>query len=205
MRGEYIAHRRTHMITRIDHVAIAVRDYDSAYRFFSTLLGAIPGTSSRVDGMKYLWQNLSLGDLSRLELLASTGPGSFLDGFLAKKDGGVHHITMQTPDIQKAASELDRNGIPYFGYHEYGDAWKELFIHPKHAFGVLIQIAEFTADDWLAPAVKMEEGKKFRITGKKDGCDLTFSHPGGGTVTITLNAEEMDRLSKELVDKSPIS
>ncbi|MBP7734435.1 MAG: VOC family protein [Spirochaetes bacterium] len=193
------------MITRIDHVAIAVRDYDRAYRFFSTLLGAVPGTSSRVDSMKYLWQNFSLGDLSRLELLTATGSGSFLDGFLAKKDGGVHHITMQTPDIKKAAAELERNGIPYFGYQEYGDAWKELFIHPNHAFGVLIQIAEFTADDWLAPSVKMQEGKKFKVTGKKGGCDLSFSHPGGGTVTITLSAEEMDRLGKELVDKSSIS
>ena len=193
------------MIARIDHVAIAVRDYDRAYRFFTILLGAVPGTSSSVDSMKYLWQNFSLGDLSRLELLTATGPGSFLNGFLARKDGGVHHITMQTPDIKKAAAELELNGIPYFGYQEYGDAWKELFIHPKDAFGVLIQIAEFTADDWLAQSVKMPGGKKFEVSKKKGSCDLTFSHPGGGTVTMTLNAEEMGRLAKELVDKSPIS
>ncbi|HNW27234.1 MAG TPA: VOC family protein [Spirochaetota bacterium] len=193
------------MITRIDHVAIAVKDYDKAYRFFSTLLGAIPGSSSRDASMNYLWQNLYLGDLSRLELLTATGPKSFLDGFLAKKDGGVHHITMQTPDLKKAAAELERNGIPYFGYHEYGSVWKELFIHPKDAFGVLIQIAEFTADDWLPLSVRMTGSKKFRVEPKNGGCSLTLPHPGGGTVTIDLNAGEMEQLRKELVDKSPVS
>lgn len=193
------------MISRIDHIAIAVKDYDKAYRFFSTLLGAVPGSCSRDDSMKYLWQNLSLGDLSRLELLTATGPGSFLDGFLAKKDGGVHHITMQTPDIKKAAAELERNGIPYFGYHEYGSLWKELFIHPKDAFGVLIQIAEFNADDWLAQSVRMTGPGKFIVEHNDGGCTLTFSHPGGGTVTIALTGGEMRQLSKELIDKSPVS
>jgi methylmalonyl-CoA/ethylmalonyl-CoA epimerase len=186
------------MISRIDHIAIAVKDYDKAYNFFSTLLGAVPGSNSTDENMKYLWQNLYLGDLSRLELLTSTGPGSFLDGFLSNKDGGVHHITLQTPDIKKTSGFLDRNGIPYFGYHEYGSFWKELFIHPKHAFGVLIQIAEFNADDWIAPSVRMPQGKKFEIKPEQNGCTIIFPHPGGGRVAIPLNREEMMELHNEL-------
>jgi len=186
------------MIQRIDHIAIAVRDYNKAYRFFSELLGAIPGSSSRDDRMKYVWQNMSLGDLSRLELLTPTGAGSFLDGFLDKKEGGVHHITMQTPDIQMAAAVLDRNGIPYFGYHEYGTLWKELFIHPKDAFGVLIQIAEFNADDWLAPGVRMPVGKKFTIRREARGYALSFAHPGGGTMTVSMTDEDLKDFHKEI-------
>jgi len=186
------------MISRIDHIAIAVSDYDRAFRFFSLLLGGVPGTSSQVDGMNYFWQNLHLGDLSRLELLKPTGPGSFLDGFLAKKEGGVHHMTLQTPDIKKTAAVLEQNGIPFFGYHEYGEYWKELFIHPKNAFGMLIQIAEFNADDWLAPSVKMIAGKKFDVRKEVNGCAVTFAHPGGGTVSVTLTGEEAARLSDEL-------
>ena len=186
------------MISRIDHIAIAVKDYNKAYNFFSTLLGAIPGSHSTDENMKYLWQNLYLGDLSRLELLAASGSGSFLDGFLSKKEGGVHHITLQTPDIKKTAGFLDRNGIPYFGYHEYGPVWKELFIHPKHAFGVLIQIAEFNADDWIAPSVRMPQGKKFEIKPEEGGCTILFSHPGGGRVAISLNRAEMMELKNKL-------
>jgi methylmalonyl-CoA/ethylmalonyl-CoA epimerase len=186
------------MISRIDHIAIAVKDYDRACQFFSGILGAIPGSSSTDQSMNYLWQNLYLGDKSRLELLTATGPGSFLDGFLAKKEGGVHHITMQTPDLKLAAAALEQKGIPYFGYREYGTVWKELFIHPRDAFGVLIQIAEFNADDWLAPSVTMRKGKKFTLDPAGDGCGITFAHPGGGTVTISLNHDEIIELRKEL-------
>lgn len=186
------------MILRIDHVALAVENYEKAREFFSRLFGAIPCSYADDPHMKYHWQLMALGDLSRIELLTPTGPGSFLDGFLQKKHGGVHHITMQTPDIQLARQILDRNGIPYFGFNDYGPAWKELFIHPRHAFGVLIQIAEFTSDDWLSPGVKMPAGKTWEVESNGSGVRLTLSHPGGGKVKIDLSAEEAERLSEAL-------
>lgn len=134
------------LISRIDHVSIAVRDYEKAEQFFRTILGVIPGAVAEDPVMRYVWQIFSLGDMSRLELMKATGEGSFLDSFLSERGGGVHHITLQTPDIERARDVLEENGIPYFGYNAYGDSyWKELFIHPRDAFGVLIQIAEFHA------------------------------------------------------------
>ncbi|GAB6094560.1 hypothetical protein JCM14469_08120 [Desulfatiferula olefinivorans] len=187
------------IISRIDHVSIAVRDEEKARDFFERLLGATPGAGARDDHMKYRWQMFSLGDLSRLEILGATDKGSFLDPFLSDRQGGVHHITLQTPDIQTAMETLDREAIPYFGYNEYKEAyWKELFIHPRHAFGVLIQIAEFNADDWLAPRVRMAPGESFRLTPTDSGCTLSLSHPGGGTVTRDLSREDMARLIAEL-------
>ena len=122
------------MISRIDHIAIAVRDYPAAKAFFETILGALPGAAARDNHMKYEWENLYLGDLSRLELLRPTEEGSFLDPFLSSRQGGVHHITLQTPDIDHVKSVLEKENIPYFGYNEYTDAyWKELFIHPRNA------------------------------------------------------------------------
>jgi methylmalonyl-CoA/ethylmalonyl-CoA epimerase len=186
------------MISRIDHVSIAVKDYKKAYNFFTKVLGAIPGAESEDPRLKYRWQILSLGDLTRLELLETTGKGSFLEGFLSKKDGGVHHITLQTPDIQKAEQFLGDCGIPYFGRNDYGYYWKELFIHPRDAFGVLIQIAEFNADDWLSQTVKMTDNAKIKVIQNDRGCTISFAHPGGGTVNVDLDREEMIRLRDEL-------
>ena len=105
---------------------------------------------------KFFWQIFSLGDLSRLEIISPTGAGSFLDGFLKEREGGVHHITLQTPDIRQAMAHLEQQGIAFFGYNEYpGGVWKEIFIHPRHAFGVLIQIAEFKAAEWLSESVNL--------------------------------------------------
>jgi methylmalonyl-CoA/ethylmalonyl-CoA epimerase len=187
------------MISRIDHISIAVKDYEKALYFFSNILGAISGTSAKDHEGKYRWEIFSFGDLSRLELLYPTGKGGFLDNFFKKrKRGGLHHITLQTPDISKAKKTLKDNNIPYFGYNEHGDFWKEIFIHPEDAFGVLIQIAEFTPDDWLDKSVIFPKGQKWSVEKKENSYNLSFAHPGGGKVKIELTRAEVKRLINDL-------
>jgi methylmalonyl-CoA/ethylmalonyl-CoA epimerase len=187
------------MIKRIDHVSIAVKDYKRARNFFETVLGAIPGSHATDDRMKYKWRIFSAGDLSRLEIISPTEEGSFLDGFLKNREGGVHHITFQTGDLQKAKAVLEAAGIPYFGENEYpGGVWKEIFIHPRHAFGVLIQIAEFKAEDWLAEDVCFPKGIKFEVEGTDEGCLIRFAHPGGGTADLELSEREAGTLIDKL-------
>lgn len=187
------------LIARIDHVSIAVRDYQKAERFFGAVLGAVRGAGMADPVTKYGWQIYSLGDLSRLELIRPTGEGSFLDNFLAKREGGVHHITLQTPDIAEARRALEQAGIPTFGHHEYeGAYWKEFFIHPRDAFGVLIQIAEFRSDDWLSEAAKIGEKKRWAVEREGSAVGLRLSHPGGGQVRVELTPKEAERLIADL-------
>lgn len=188
------------MISRIDHVAIAVQDFDKASDFLTGVFGAVPGTGSEDTSMRYYWQNMALGDLTRLELLAPTGDGSFLDAFLKNRAGGVHHITLQTSDIHAAREHLESAGVPYFGFNDAWDVWKELFIHPKDAFGVLFQIAEFEADDWLSESVKMPPGKRWNVDHTESGCEVNFSHPGGGTARLSFSKEEIRELIRDLED-----
>jgi methylmalonyl-CoA/ethylmalonyl-CoA epimerase len=115
--------------------------------------------------------------------------------FQPTASGGVHHITLQTPDLCKAITRLEERGIPFFGYNEYpGGIWKEIFIHPRHAFGVLIQIAEFKADDWLSEKVKLAAEMRWLVEKTKKGATLTFSHPGGGKVSLDLDYGELKKL-----------
>lgn len=187
------------MISRIDHVSIAVRDQEKAEHFFRDVLGAVAGTSASDPATKFFWRLFSLGDLSRLEIISPTAPGSFLDGFLTSREAGVHHITLQTTDIRKAMSHLEAHGVPFFGYNEYpGGVWKEIFIHPRHAFGVLIQIAEFKPDDWLPDQVKFPADAKWRIQKTGTGAALIFAHPGGGKVSLELDREDLTELAAEL-------
>jgi len=187
------------MISRIDHVSIAVKDQAKAEHFFRDILGAVAGTHAADPGTQYFWQLFSLGDLSRLEIISPTGPGSFLDGFLKSREAGVHHITLQTPDIKKAMAHLEAEGIPFFGYNEYpGGVWTEIFIHPRHAFGVLIQIAQFESDDWLADQVKFPAGTRWRVEKTEAGANLIFAHPGGGKVSLTLDRRELGELAAAL-------
>ena len=186
------------MILRIDHVSLAVNNYEKAVKFFTEILGAIPQYHGEDNNLKYYWETFALGDLSRFELIKPNGKGSFLDNFLKNKEGGIHHLVLQTPDIEMTRKVLETKKIPYFGYNNYGDRWKELFIHPKDAFGILLQIAEFRADDWLAPSYKMPEGEKWAVSRNNEEYTITFSHPGGGKVTLSLGKDEIEELVQDL-------
>ncbi len=189
------------LISRIDHVSIAVRNRDRAEQFFRDILGAVEGFGMEDHETRYAWRLFSLGDLSRLEIISPTGEGSFLEGFLKNREGGVHHISLQTPDLRETMARLEAHGIPFFGYHEYpGGVFNEVFIHPRHAFGVLIQIAEFRADDWLSETVKLPAGKRWRVEKRGGGAAIVFSHPGGGTVTLELDKGELKRLMDSLAE-----
>ncbi len=187
------------MILRIDHVSIAVKDQDKAECFFRDILGAVAGVGADDPGAKFFWQIFSLGDLSRLEIISPTGEGSFLEGFLKDREGGVHHMTLQTSDIGKAMAHLEAHDIPFFGYHEYpGGVWKEIFIHPRDAFGVLIQIAEFEAADWLSETVKLPPDTRWQVEKTESGAALVLAHPGDGKVSLDLSRDELKTLAAAL-------
>ncbi len=187
------------MVLRIDHVSIAVKDYDKANNFFTKLLGLVPGGAGDDKFSKYKFQIYSAGDLSRLELIAPTGDGSFLDNFLKNRDGGVHHITFEVPDINAAKLFLDREKIPYFGFNNKYENWKELFIHPADAFGVLIQFAEFNPHEWINESEKIHNDKEWDISRKGENFILSVSHPGGGKVDTSFSGEELDQFIDKLI------
>lgn len=188
------------MIERIDHISLAVRDIEKAKTFFCHVLGLVPCAWSVLEDLKYLGQVFSAGDLTRVEMITPTGSGSFLDKFLAEREG-VHHICFQTLDIAKAKKYLDEKGIPTFGYNDNFEDWKELFIHPRDAFGVLIQIAQFKPEEFLVEPLRFPADVKWEINPASDGVTLTTAHPGGGKSKLELTKEEAKKLAEEIMEK----
>jgi len=186
------------MISRIDHVSLAVRDYESAKTFFENIMGAVSGASAEDSNLEYFWHIFSVGDMSRLELITPSGDQSFLKNFLKERQGGVHHITFETPDINKARERLEENNIPYFGFLEGPEVWSELYIHPMDAFGVLIQIAQIGPEYHTIEPVKRAEGKRLKVKPTENGCELSIHHPGGVELKLALDQEEIKDLAEDL-------
>ncbi len=141
------------MIKRIDHVGIAVHDRQAALRFFVEGLGGRLIWSEALPSAGLHWTTVALGESCALELVEPLpGPqGDPLQRFLSRHGEGVHHLTIQVEDLARVEQTLAERSIPTFGGAEPISGWKELFIHPRHAHGVLIQFAEFDPLQWTTP------------------------------------------------------
>ncbi len=133
----------------IERVALAVPDLDEAQAFFETWFGAEFSPEEHIEDMGIRYRPFRIGE-SKMELLQATREDSPVARFLRKHGGpGVHHITFEVDDLDVAIAELERRGGRIAYRHTYppgvtfeGHVWREAFIHPREAFGVLLHLAE---------------------------------------------------------------
>jgi len=130
---------------------VAVKDLARARSFFVDALGGRVLYTGPMPEEKYRWTTIELGTSCLLELIDPLGDGGFVDEFLEKRGEGLHHVTIQVGNLEETCRTLASKGVPTFGMRQPVPGWKEAYIHPKHAFGVLIQFAEFNPLDWIEP------------------------------------------------------
>jgi len=136
-------------VRRVERLALAVPDLDEAQAFFEGWFGAEFQPEEHIEDMGIRYRPFRLGE-STLELLQSTRADSPVARFLEARGGpGVHHITFEVDDLDAAVAELERRGGRVTSRHSYppgvtfeGHVWREAFVHPRDAFGVLIHLAE---------------------------------------------------------------
>ncbi|WP_127076485.1 methylmalonyl-CoA epimerase [Rhodomicrobium lacus] len=133
------------MIGRLNHVAIAVKNLDSAAAVYRETLGAeVSETVPQPDhGVSTIFITLPN---TKIELLEPLGEGSPLAKFLEKNpDGGIHHICYEVDDILAARDRLVAKGARVLGNGEpkIGAHGKPvLFLHPKDFCGTLVELEQ---------------------------------------------------------------
>jgi methylmalonyl-CoA/ethylmalonyl-CoA epimerase len=133
------------MLGRLNHVAIAVRDMDSAVEVYRTTLGG--STSEKVaqpaHGVSTVFVTLPN---TKIELLEPLGDNSPVAKFLERNpDGGIHHICYEVEDIIAARDRLAAQGARVLGDGEpkIGAHGKPvLFLHPKDFCGTLVELEQ---------------------------------------------------------------
>jgi len=74
---------------------------------------------------------------------ADRGPdAAFLDRFLAARGAGPHHFNFLVTDIEDALARIKACGIEPVGVNLADPGWKEAFIHPRDAHGIVVQVAQ---------------------------------------------------------------
>ena len=77
-----------------------------------------------------------------IELLEPMSPDGFLAKYLAKRGEGIHHITLQTPDLVRKVAVMEENGIRIVDKHLDDPNFLDAFISPTSAHGILFQLGQ---------------------------------------------------------------
>lgn len=133
-------------LTEIDHVAIAVRDLEAAISFYEESFGARVVHRERIerDGVD---EALIAVAGSYVQLLTPIRDDSPVARFLASRGEGLHHIGYRVTDCAAAlAAVASAGGEPIDRTPRPGSRGTTVaFVHPRSAFGTLIELVEEAA------------------------------------------------------------
>ncbi len=131
------------MLTRVDHVGVAVEDLDRALEQYEADLAMALVHRETVAEQGVEAVLLDVGD-SHVELLRPLGPETPVGRFLARQGPGLHHVAYGTEDIEAELARLAGAGVrlldsrPRTGIR----GSRVAFLHPSASGGVLTEIVE---------------------------------------------------------------
>lgn len=137
---------------QLDHVAVAVADWEIAQRRWRDQLGG--GIVAWGDSGVFASRQLRFANGTKLELLrpASNDPGNFVRRFLARFGSVVHHVTFKVADLGAALDVVRAGGLDVVDVDTSGSVWHEGFLRPSQVGGLVVQVAWSGATDqeWAA-------------------------------------------------------
>lgn len=136
---------QTDLFEAIDHVGVAVADFDAAVAYYAEMFGMTVAHEEVNTEQGVREAMLSVGDSgSSIQLLAPLTPDSPIGRFLATKGEGIQQLAYRVRDLDAVCATLRDRGLRLL-YDEprRGTAGSRVnFIHPKSAGGVLVELVE---------------------------------------------------------------
>lgn len=131
------------MVTKIDHVGIAVPDLDAAIAFYETNFGmsVVHEETNAEQGVREAM--IAVGD-DRLQLLAPLSPDSTIAKFLDRSGPGLQQVALRVADVRAAADFLRNKGLRVLYDEPKRGTARSLvnFVHPSDCGGVLVELVE---------------------------------------------------------------
>jgi len=138
------------LLTRIDHVGIAVADLDAAVEFYAKAFGLTKVHEEINEEQGVREAMLAVGDSgSCIQLLAPLNPESTIARFLDKSGPGIQQIAYGVDDVEAAAASLRASGVRVlYDRAKTGTAGSLVnFCHPKDCGGVLVELVQSAAEE----------------------------------------------------------
>jgi len=131
------------MSPKLSHIAIATPDADALAATLVSSLGATRGTEELLDGGALRVVFVELGPIT-WELLEPRSPEHTVAKFLEKRGPGLHHVSLEVPDLAGALGRARAGGVKLIDDHPRAGAHgtQVAFLHPSSLGGVLIELCQ---------------------------------------------------------------
>ena len=131
------------LLTEIDHVAIAVNDLEAAIAYYRETFGAEVEHREVVESDGVEEALVKVAD-SYIQLLTPTREDSPVARYLERKGEGLHHIGYRVDDCATALAAVKAAGSRVIDEEPRPGSrgTTVAFVHPKGAFGTLIELVE---------------------------------------------------------------
>lgn len=131
------------MITKINHIGIAVNNIEESLKLYTEVLGLKLGVIEVVEDQNAKTAIIPVGE-SKIELIESTDPEGTIAKFIESRGEGIHHLALEVSNIEETLKTVAGKGIalidekPRKGVEDTNIA----FLHPRGTGRVLIELVE---------------------------------------------------------------
>ena len=146
------------MITKINHIGIAVNSIDETIKLYTDVLGLKVENIEVVADQKAKTAIIPVGE-SKIELLESTDPEGIIAKYIESRGEGLHHLALEVNNIQDALGTLVNKGIVLID--EKGDKTR----HEVDSVLVALELAP--SDSTLAEELKDKVKEVYTIGDAK--------------------------------------
>lgn len=131
------------MITKIEHIGIAVNDLKVSEELFKRLLGKKPYKKEEVASEGVTTSFFKIGE-QKIELLKASSEDSPIQKFIEKRREGVHHIALHVDSIAAEVKRMQGLGFEFISTQPKKGADNKMivFLHPRTTNGVLVELCE---------------------------------------------------------------
>jgi methylmalonyl-CoA/ethylmalonyl-CoA epimerase len=135
----------TALFTGIDHVGVAVPDFDAAVALYRDVFGMSvlheeTNTEQLVHEAMMGWADSG----ARIQILAPLTPESTIAKFIDRKGAGLQQVAYRVTDLDAVSDVLRGRGVRLlYDTPRRGTAGSRInFVHPRDAGGVLVELVE---------------------------------------------------------------
>lgn len=122
-------------ITGMDHIVVRVEDIDEGIATYRDKLGMELERTAESEAIGIKQAFFPFADGGFLEVVAPLNAESPVGRAIEKRGEGIHTVALAVDDMEATVKDLQDKGVQLIGVGS-----PQVFIHPKSAHGVLVQL-----------------------------------------------------------------